>query len=104
MVFPSLGDVWGIAVNEAMTCGLPVLCSSLAGCAEDLITPGRDGWLADPRDTEAFSAALLEALTCGQRRRMGQCAREKAERFAPEAMAEGLRRAVRQALTTQARA
>lgn len=98
LVFPSLGDVWGLAVNEAMSCGLPVLCSTRAGCAPDLIRPGENGWLADPLDAEAFAAALAAAMSCGRRRELGERARETVARFTPEAAADGLRRAVAHAL------
>jgi glycosyltransferase involved in cell wall biosynthesis len=37
LVFPSLGDVWGLVVNEAMACGLPVLASKYAGASQELI-------------------------------------------------------------------
>lgn len=37
---PSLYEEWGLVVNEAMACGLPVVVSQTAGCAEDLLEPG----------------------------------------------------------------
>jgi glycosyltransferase involved in cell wall biosynthesis len=98
LVFPSLGDVWGFAVNEAMASGLPVLCSTRAGCAADLIRPGRNGWLADPLAPDAFAQALGEAMTCGRRRVLGDRARESVARFTPAATAAGVRRAVAHAL------
>jgi glycosyltransferase involved in cell wall biosynthesis len=98
LVFPSLGDVWGFAVNEAMACGLPVLCSTRAGCAPELIRPGENGWLADPLDAGAFAAALSRAMTCGRRRELGARARATLARFTPEATAAGVRRAVDHAL------
>ncbi|HEY5658226.1 MAG TPA: glycosyltransferase family 4 protein [Myxococcota bacterium] len=97
LVFPSLGDPWGLVVNEALACGVPVLCSALAGCAEDLVEPGENGWRFDPLDAEGFRSALDTALRCADRSRMGRNARDAAKRFAPEGMAEGFRRAVRHA-------
>jgi glycosyltransferase involved in cell wall biosynthesis len=94
LLFPSLADPWGLVVSEAMACGLPVLCSTRAGCAEDLVRPGENGWLCDPADPDDLLDALRAALTCGHRRRLGAAARETAERFRPEVMAEGMRRAV----------
>ena len=63
-VFPTLEDVWGLVVNEALTAGLPVLCSVHAGCVEDLV-PGR--WRFDPLDVEgSFVPALRKALSRGR--------------------------------------
>ncbi len=94
LLFPSLGDPWGLVVNEALACGVPVLCSRLAGCADDLIRPGENGWCFDPLDADDFGRALAGALSCPDRERMGHRAREIAKRFTPECMASGLRRAV----------
>ena len=95
LIFPGLGDVWGLAVNEAMACGLPVVCSTRAGCAEDLIVAGENGWLADPLDVTAFTAALKQAMTCEHRNTLGERARTTLRPYTPEATAEGVRRAVR---------
>jgi glycosyltransferase involved in cell wall biosynthesis len=97
LVFPSLGDTWGLVANEAMACGLPVLCSRLAGCADDLVREGENGWLCDPTDPRAFAAALARALAAPDLSALGRRARATAERFRPEAMADGLRRAISRA-------
>ncbi len=34
---PSLVEVWGLVVNEALASGLPVLASRQAGCTPDLV-------------------------------------------------------------------
>ncbi len=94
LVFPSLADPWGLVVNEAMACGLPVLCSRLAGCADDLVSPGETGWLCDPTDPEELRGALLHALADPERARLGARARDTAKRFGPATLAGGLRRAI----------
>jgi glycosyltransferase involved in cell wall biosynthesis len=60
-VLPSLYEEWGLVVNEAMACGLPVIVSKTAGCAEDLVVPGTNGLLFDPSN-EAGLASCLERL------------------------------------------
>lgn len=96
LVFPSLADPWGLVVNEALACGLPVACSRLAGCADDLVHPGREGWLFDPTDAADFRTALSSALAAPaeERARLGAAGRDTAKRFGPETMADGLRRAI----------
>jgi glycosyltransferase involved in cell wall biosynthesis len=55
-VLPSQGpfETWGLAVNEAMACGKPVLVSDKVGCAVDLVKEGQNGFI--------FKAENLEDL------------------------------------------
>jgi len=57
-VLPSEAEPWGLAVNEAMCAGLPVVTSSAVGCAPDLVRPGVNGATFQARDV----AGLVEAL------------------------------------------
>lgn len=59
LVFPSLEDVWGLVVNEALWSGVPVISSIYAGCARELL-PERN--LFDPNDAGNFTAALRRVL------------------------------------------
>ena len=38
-IMPSAAESWGIAVNEALACGRPVVVSDGAGCATDVVDP-----------------------------------------------------------------
>jgi glycosyltransferase involved in cell wall biosynthesis len=49
------GETWGLAVNEAMAAGKPVLVSNKCGCAADLVNPGITG--------EIFEAGNVSSLT-----------------------------------------
>jgi len=72
-VFPTLSDTFGIAVNEAIAAGLPIICSKYAGAAKDLLRDGENGFVVDPLDTEDFSNKCIELLTDDDmRREMGR--------------------------------
>jgi len=50
LVLPSVKEVWGLVVNEALASGLHVLCSDRAGAGYDLIEEGWNGRLFNPHD------------------------------------------------------
>ncbi len=37
LILPSIIEPWGMVANEAMEMGVPVICSSACGCADDLV-------------------------------------------------------------------
>ncbi len=102
LVLPSLAEPWGLVANEAQAAGLPVCCSRLAGCCDDLVREGETGWTFDPRVPEDFAAALHRALSSPDRERLGEQARRHAARFGPDAMAAGMRRAILRATSARA--
>jgi glycosyltransferase involved in cell wall biosynthesis len=57
--FPSLAEGFGLPPLEAMACGAPVVASNLTAVPEVV---GDAGLLADPRDPDAFAAALGRVL------------------------------------------
>lgn len=44
-MLPSKSETWGLAVNEAMACGVPVIVSDKVGCAVDLVKEGVNGFI-----------------------------------------------------------
>lgn len=91
LVVPTLEDNWSLVVPEAMSCGLPILCSIYNGCHPELVRAGENGWLFDPLDEEAVYAALH---ACVERRAtlrdMGAAAQRIAARFTPESAADAI--------------
>jgi glycosyltransferase involved in cell wall biosynthesis len=90
-VFPTHSDPWGLVVNEAMACSLPVICSSAAGCAEDLVTDRWNGRLVPAHDPEKLRQAM-EELACDSnlRAEMGRRSRERISQYSPENCATGI--------------
>lgn len=59
-VFALLSDrePWGVVVNEAAACGLPLVLSDRVGAAADLLLDGENGSLVPVGDLRAAAAAL----------------------------------------------
>jgi len=93
-VLPGTG---GLAVQQAMARGLPVIAAQGDGSQEDMVTPD-NGWLVPPGDPGALASALHSALD--QRKRltaMGEASYRLArERFHPRVMLEVFLRALRE--------
>ena len=93
-VFPTRQDVWGLVVNEAMLCGLPVICSKFAGCSSDLVEDENTGFVIDPNDTEGFAHVLRKVITNdGLRNAMSDRTREKIREHSIEESVKGFLRA-----------
>ena len=60
LVFPSLEDVWGMVVNEALLFGLPVLGSIHAGAVQQLVQGKETGLAFDPNDVPEFTRILSQ--------------------------------------------
>ena len=58
-VFPTLEDIWGVVLLEAMAFGKPILCSKWAGSSE-LVVEGKNGYIFDPYNPEE----LAEYMRC----------------------------------------
>lgn len=59
-VLPSEREAWGLAVNEALACGLVPVVSSAVGCAPDLVVG--NGEVYPVGDVPALAAAVERAL------------------------------------------
>ena len=63
LAIPSLDEPWGVVVNEAMACGVPVIASNAVGAAPDMIRDGETGWVVPGGDEIALANALSAALS-----------------------------------------
>lgn len=62
LALPSVSETWGLVVNEAMACGLPVAVSDTVGCAPDLVDEGRTGTVYPTAGGVVGLAGALERL------------------------------------------
>jgi hypothetical protein len=58
-------EAWGLVVNEAIACSLPVLVASRVGCASDLVIDGLNGFWFDSGNKEEL-ARQLASVTMNQ--------------------------------------
>ena len=61
-VLPSENEPWGLAVNEAMCAGLPIVASAEVGCVADLVRAGVNGQTFAAGDVEGLANALHPVL------------------------------------------
>jgi glycosyltransferase involved in cell wall biosynthesis len=79
-VLPSvgLGEASPVAVLEAMSCGLPAVCSIIGG-TPDIVTDGVDGFLFQQKDEQRLTEQLLLLARDVQlRKQLSQAARDRA--------------------------
>ena len=75
MIWPGVGEAYGIAYLEAQASGLPVVAQAIAGVPE-VVRHDQTGLLAPPGDVDALAGAVRSLLTDRTRRRqLGMAAR-----------------------------
>lgn len=86
-VLPTREDVWGLVINEAMACGMPVISTDRCIAAEELIVPGRSGMIVPAGNVEAMAEAINAVLTrdCAE---MGRESLDAMRKYTIEKMAQ----------------
>jgi len=103
-VVPSRSEPWGMALNEAALAGLPLVSTTAAGAARELIEEGVNGFRVPPDDPVALRDALGRLVRDPDfRRTAGERSREIAARFTPERWAETVARVAEDASERAAR-
>jgi glycosyltransferase involved in cell wall biosynthesis len=77
IILPSKGpgETWGLAVNEAMACGRPVIASNKCGSAIDLIHQGSNGYIFNAGDaTDLYDKIKMFVTERNKENNMGASA------------------------------
>lgn len=86
LVFPTLGDVWGLVVNEAMAEGLPVISTDMCGAAGEMIEEGKNGFVVPAGNPAKLAEKIEEMLEC-ENTEMSKNAIQTAKQYTIEQMA-----------------
>ncbi|MBL7071370.1 MAG: glycosyltransferase family 4 protein [Candidatus Omnitrophica bacterium] len=96
LVLPStMGESWGLVVNEAMCFRLPIVVSDLVGCGRDLVRQGENGFVFKTGDVEELAQYLDRSMNDPDlRRAMGSKSFEVIQKWDYEADLSGIIRAL----------
>lgn len=95
LVLPSVGETWGMVVNEAMACGLPALVSDRVGCGPDLVTAEQTGLIFPHGNVSALSASMVNMARDQVRlTQMGHEAQKRLQRYSLEVAVDGVLQAL----------
>jgi len=94
-VLPSRRDTWGLVLNEAMACGLPVITTRKVGASEDLVREGVNGYIvAEEKPAEMYAAMKRMVVDSSLCHRMGQESSRIIQRFSIDNEANGFLSAI----------
>lgn len=96
-LFPTRWDPWGVVANEACAAGVPVLVSTVAGSANELVRDGDNGFVM-PLELERWADAAVRLLSDAPlyAAMSGRC-RERVREYSYDNAACGIAQAVRAA-------
>lgn len=101
-VLPSRQECWGLVVNEAASCGCPIVSTWGSGAAVEFLSERYPQFLARPGDAGSLARAMRECLEMGEpeREEYRSYLKEKAGEYTIEAMVDAhmelLRRVARE--------
>ncbi|MCW3985528.1 MAG: glycosyltransferase [Candidatus Bathyarchaeota archaeon] len=79
-VFPSVFEGWGLAVAEALACGLPVVCYDVPALRE-VFGKCRSVFLTPTKDVEKLAATVLEVLNMNETRKLAEASKKYVRHF-----------------------
>jgi len=58
LLFPSRQDIWGLTINEALTCELPIVTTEKVGASVDLVESGKNGYIIKSNNSKGIASAI----------------------------------------------
>jgi glycosyltransferase involved in cell wall biosynthesis len=91
-LLPSVGpgETWGLAVNEAMACGKPVITSDKVGCATDLVINAENGYIFSAGNADDLERGLLQCRDLEKLKLMGQHSLKEIKKWNFNAIADSI--------------
>lgn len=88
-----VGETWGLAVNEAMNFGLPLVVSDLTGCHADLVEDGQTGFKFRSGDVADLVRALdrFLYLSTEQQAQLGEQSIRRINRYSYDQIIDAFR-------------
>jgi glycosyltransferase involved in cell wall biosynthesis len=96
-VFPTLQDLTGRVVVEALSAGAPVVASPMTGAVGTIVHDGVNGIVVDPRDASALAEAMHQAADPEASRALREGVRRTSAALRPEAASQVVLSAVARA-------
>ncbi|MHC5730029.1 MAG: glycosyltransferase, partial [Nostoc sp.] len=99
LVHPAEWEPYGLPVNEAMVCGVPVVVSDRVGAGYDLVQEGITGFTYPSGDVDALASILQKTLGDQETlKQMGRYATERMKTWSSRENAEGTVDAIEKAI------
>lgn len=106
LIHPAKQEAWGLVVNEAAACHLPLLVGDKVGARYELLRDGGNGILFEASSDDDICRAMCEfsALPAEVRAKMGQISHEIVSHWSPKRFGEQLLAASKVARAARIRA
>lgn len=86
-VLPTRSDVWGLVVNEAMACGLPVVSTDMCIAATEMVENGQNGFIVESEDYKGIANSITDIFS-SDLERMSDNALQTARKYTIETMTQ----------------
>jgi len=72
-VLPTREDIWGLVINEALACGVPVITTNRCIAGLEMIRQGENGFTVDIEDSAQLNARIKDTLSCEESEYNAMC-------------------------------